>query len=89
MSDEFATALDTAIAPAANIVVVTPDDDTDLAKFTKGVICGVSGTLKVDTVDGQTVTLPASVVVAGQLLPIRVKRIHDTGTTADAIIALA
>jgi hypothetical protein len=65
---------------------VTPDDSTDLTEVAKGVYVGGAGTLKVDMGDGGTVTF--SGLSAGVFLPIIVKRIYATGTTATNIIAL-
>ena len=65
---------------------VTPNDSTDLTTVAQGIYIGGAGDLKVDMADSGTVTF--SSVPAGVFLPIIVKRIYSTGTTATNIIAL-
>lgn len=52
----------------------------------RGFVLGVSGDVKVDYVDGSTVTLPA--LAAGVTHGHKVKKIYKTGTTATTIVAL-
>ena len=68
-------------------LAVTPSDGSDLSgEPFYAVYVGTGGNLKVDMADGgSAVTL--SNVASGQLLPIMVERIYDTGTTASNIIA--
>ena len=68
-------------------LAVTPSDGSDLSgEPFYAVYVGTGGDLKVDMADGgSAVTL--SNVASGQLLPIMVERIYDTGTTASNIIA--
>jgi hypothetical protein len=62
---------------------VTPDDATDLDDPSDALWVGGAGTVKVTTVGGQTVTI--SGVAAGTLLPIRVTRVWENGTSATLI----
>jgi len=65
-------------------VEITPDDDVDLEKATRGIYVGVAGNLKVTLLNGDTVTyvnLAAGVTHAKQIV-----RVWDTGTTATNII---
>lgn len=82
------------INPAATAAAITPHDTNDLPAImvgsdsvtsTAALSIGVGGSLKVDTVNGDTVTFSA--VVAG-ILPIQVTRVYTTGTTATDIVAL-
>lgn len=85
MADAFernASALD---SPAAHAASVTPNDSTDLAASSRALYIGTSGDVKVTTVGGNDVTF-ANVPVG--VLPIRVKRVHATGTSATGIIAI-
>jgi len=73
-----------------HVLAVTPSNTTDLVDansnpvYSKYVyIGGTTGTLKVDTLGGETITLAG--VAAGALLPLRVKRIYASGTTATNI----
>jgi len=79
--------------PAATAVAVTPHDTNDLAaviiggeslKYTASLHISVSGTLKVDTANGDTVTFP---VVPVGVLPLQVSRVYATGTDATGIVA--
>ena len=65
--------------------VVTPSDSGAISD-TFGIYVGGPGNLKVDMVDGGTVTFVG--VVAGTILPIQVRRVYATGTTASNLIAL-
>lgn len=64
---------------------VTPNDNADLARYTRAIFVGVSGNVKLDLTDGSTVTLNA--MAAGVLHHIAVRRIYATGTTATNIVA--
>lgn len=68
---------------------VTPHD-TNTINCTRGLYVGGAGDVKVSMADDAkgdaTVTFTA--VPAGSLLPIQVKRVFSTGTTATAIVAL-
>ena len=74
------------LAPAADAVSITPHDTNDLAIVSRGIYIGGSGDLKVDMLDGATVTFVG--LTAGIVHPIRVTRIYDTGTTAISILAV-
>jgi len=71
--------------PAYDMAAVTASDTADITP-TRGVYIGGAGDLKVDTAGGTTITLSAT--AAGSILPISVKRIYATGTTATNIVAL-
>lgn len=71
-------------SPGQHAAVVTPNDSADLATFARALIIGVAGNVKVDTVGGETVMIPA---VAG-VLPVRVRRVYSTDTTASGIVAI-
>lgn len=73
-------------APAANAAAVTPNDSADLTNVSRSLYVGGAGNVKVDMADVGTVTFTG--VVAGSILPIRVKRVYSTGTTATTILVL-
>ncbi len=76
----------TARVPAggpSNLALVTPSDALDLAQVTQWVYLGASGSLRVTTRGGQTLTTP--VLSAGWHL-MELTRIHATGTTATGIM---
>jgi hypothetical protein len=67
--------------------VITPSDTVDLARgLTDGVWVGGAGNLVAVMENGQARTLTG--VTAGALLPLAVKRINATNTTATVILAL-
>ena len=69
---------------ASMAVTVTPSDSVDLASSTRSLYVGGSGDVNVDMPDGGTVLF---VGVQG-VLPVRVRRVRATLTTATAIVAL-
>lgn len=77
-------------APAEILAEITPSDVDDLAPhYAKALYVGGDGDLTilpVDHGDGAPVTLVG--VKAGSLLPVRVRRVYATGTTATDIVAL-
>lgn len=80
---------------AFNAQVVTPNDSQDLV-LSGGVITGIDngaclyigtgGNITITTIGGQTVTL--NNLADGVFVPIQVKRVFATGTTASDILAL-
>lgn len=73
--------------PAVSAASVTPNDSTDLAFTpTRALWVGGAGNINVDMADGTTVLF--SGLAAGTLLPIQVKRVRATTTTATLIVAL-
>lgn len=74
-------------APAMGAAVVTPNDSTDLTVSpTRSLWIGGAGNVNVDMADGTTVLF--SGISAGTLLPVQVKRVRATSTTATLIVAL-
>ena len=73
-------------SPAREAVGVTPDDAVDLRRTSRSVYIGTSGDLVVHMV-GQIVPVVFKAVPIG-VLPIRIDRVLNTGTTAADIVAL-
>lgn len=71
--------------PATDALPVTPDDNTDLHLVAVGLYVETGGTVVVDTVKGATRTLN---VADFSILPLGVRRVHATGTTATGIHAM-
>lgn len=64
---------------------VTSSDSANLAE--PGFLyVGTSGNVKVDTLDGETVTFNS--LAAGIVHPILVKKVYSTGTTASDILVV-
>lgn len=84
MADPFATHAPGLTSPIAAAAAITPDDGVDLPQATRAVFVGGPGDLTVTLVAGGTVTLTG--LAAGTWHPIRVARVHATGTTATDLI---
>ena len=65
---------------------VTPSDSTDLTTLARAIYVGGAGNVVAVQHDGTAVTFTG--VPAGTVLPIAVRRINSTSTTATAIVAL-
>lgn len=72
---------------AGSLAAVTPHDTNDIFVNgeTRWVWVGGAGNVSVVTHTGQTVAFTG--VTAGTLLPIRVRRVRSTGTTATNMVA--
>lgn len=73
-------------APATRVVVITPDDDEDLADVPRALWIGSSGDLEV-TAEGDASPVLIEGLTAGTLLPLRVKRVLES-TTVDPLLGL-
>ena len=73
-------------APAQRGFAITPSDASDLAAETRGLWVGASGDLALVLASGDEVTLVGA--VGGTVLPLRVKRVKATGTTATQLVGL-
>jgi len=73
-----------ATAPAGYGRAVTPSDSADIP-MTRALYIGAGGSVVVDDIVG-TVTYAG--LSAGSILPVQVKRVRATGTTASNIVAL-
>lgn len=74
--------------PARRAIVVVPHDVNDLAEYPKALRVNGAGTLRIlpsKNADADAITLT---VVAGEYVPIQVRRVFATGTTATGIVAL-
>ena len=71
--------------PATDALPVTPDDATDLPMVAIALYVEIGGTVVVDTVADETRTIAAADF---SILPLGVRRVHATGTTATGIHAL-
>lgn len=71
--------------PAKDILPVTPDDGLDLSDVATAIYVETGGVVSIVTVDGQTRTVS---VADFSFLPVGVRRVNATGTTASGIHAL-
>jgi hypothetical protein len=65
-------------SPYDNAAEITPSDTADLAYATRALWCKDAGNVKVTMLGGGTVTIHHG---AHQLLPIRITKVWETGTT--------
>lgn len=87
MHDRFSTGGDSITAPARRAFAITPDDADTLPFVTKGLCIGGTGQVVLRCLDNDSdVTM---LVMAGQILPIRVTHVRATGTTATGLVGLS
>jgi hypothetical protein len=77
--------MDNRIIPAEKYIALTPNDSTVLLP-TRGLYVGVSGDVKVVSVDGNDVTFTS--LAAGIIHPISCTLVYATGTDATNIVAI-
>lgn len=85
-ADPFSASKANLSSPYTGGEAVTKHDTNELTKVTRALYVGGAGTLTVITSDGSTIAFGA--VTAGTLLPLRVKIVKNTGTSATSITAL-
>jgi len=81
----FANRAGSLSGPATDALPVTPSDSSDLTHIALGLYIETGGEISVDTVHGGTRSL---LVDDFAILPIGVRRVRATGTTATGIHAL-
>lgn len=86
MTDDFASYQPGLTSPAERAFAVTAADDTDLARIPRAIYVGGAGSLSGVMLSGETVSF--TLLQAGMIYPLRLRRIHATGTTATGIVAL-
>lgn len=73
-------------AGASQAVAVTPSDSTVLA-MTRSLYVGGAGNLRL-LLWNDTATVDFIAVAVGSVLPLRVRKVYNAGTTATNIVAL-
>lgn len=74
------------IIPAEKYDAITPHDTNNLATPTRGLYVGVSGDVKVISIDGNDVTFAG--LMAGTIHAISCTRVYATGTAATGIVGI-
>lgn len=77
------------VTPGKNLLAVTPSDSANITNYpnVRGLWVGGAGNVAILAADDSAaVTLVG--VQAGTLIPIRVKRVNSTNTTATSIVAI-
>jgi len=85
MTNPFANRSLSLSGPATDIAPVTPDDAADLPDVAVALYVETGGDLALDTVRGQTRFVQ---IADFAILPVGVRRVRATGTTAGGIHAL-
>ena len=86
MQDRFETINPGLDSPSSHGFSVVPHDSTDFAEVTRAIYVGNGGTISLVMMSGAVLQL--SGVSGGSLLPLRVRRINATGTTASGLVGL-
>lgn len=73
-------------APASHAEAITPSDTEELSYITRGIYVGVGGDIVVVMPAGSTIAFKNA--VAGTVLPISVRQVKATNTTATNLVAL-
>jgi hypothetical protein len=73
-------------APGTGVEAVTLSNTQELVNVSRGLYVGGGGDVSVLMLDGSTGTFIG--VVAGTILPIRVRRVNLTGTTASNMTSI-
>lgn len=76
-----------ASGPARRAAVVTPSDTVDLTSYAKALYVGVAGNVRVLTVGGEDADALTFANHPVGWLPVQVRRVLATGTTATQIVA--
>lgn len=85
MADLFENRASGLESPAHSGADITPSDSSNLSTTSRALWVGGSGDLRVTMAGGQTVTLRNAPT---GMCPIRVIRVHATGTTATGLVAV-
>lgn len=72
---------------SGSAVAVTPNDNTDLPLTSRGLFIGTGGHVAV-ILDKDAASVVLKNIPSGSVLPIRIRRVLATGTTALDIVAL-
>jgi hypothetical protein len=87
MQDNFENHAISLVGPAGTAFAITPADAADLSEVTRSLYVGGPGNISVVMLSGAQLTFQG--LAAGTILPVRVRRVRATGTTATSIVGLA
>lgn len=73
--------------PIYEAAAITPNDSTDLTNECRAIYVGGNGSIRLDAAGGATNILFSS-AKGGSTIPVRVKRVRSTGTTANNLVCL-
>lgn len=87
MLDKFEGRASSTSGPAMSGFAITPHDTNELEEMTRAVYVGAGGSIALQMHSGANVTLVG--VASGTFLPVRVRKVLATGTTAGSIVGLS
>jgi hypothetical protein len=86
--DPFAALAASALSPARRLAAVTPSDGADLPRY--GCLkVGGAGTVALIAADDPDGASQSWTAVAGEIVPVIVRRVLATGTTATGLLVLS
>ena len=85
MNNPFENRASSLSGPATDIVPVTPDDVTDMAEVAIALYIEIGGQISILTARNSARTVT---VIDQTILPVGVRRVNATGTTATGIHAM-
>jgi hypothetical protein len=74
-------------SPARQTLEIVPSDVQELTVITRALYVGESGDIRLELADDDAAVVLRS-VPAGSLLPIQVRKVYATGTTAGSLVGL-
>lgn len=86
MTEKFHGRAEDIVAPARRGFAIVANDAADLSAETRAIYVGVAGDLAVVLSAGDEVSFVG--LAGGTILPIRVRRVKATGTTATQLVGL-
>ena len=84
MADRFERFYTNLKSPAKNAFHITPSDSANLTIATRSLYIGGAGTVKFDTVGGETITITGA--LAGTILPVRINKVYSSNTSATGLV---
>ena len=72
--------------PAVRCFAIAPDDEDDLPELVRGLYVGGGGAVAIVDAEGGTTVFAG--VPSGSVLPVRVRQVRSTDTTATALVGL-
>ncbi|MXP28668.1 hypothetical protein GRI58_07525 [Porphyrobacter algicida] len=85
--DRFGHLADTLISPTRIAFTIAPNDTNKLDEIPKAFAVGSAGTIVVRAIDSSEDVLLT--VVAGQIVPLRISHVRDSGTSVTGIVGCA
>lgn len=84
MADLYSKSSPGLTSPAIDGAMIAPNDGVDLIHVTRALYVGTGGQIAAELASGTPINLVG--VTGGSLLPIRVRKILATGTTATNLV---